>query len=78
MKSVIERRAESYALGWHLSDYPDGTLSGDFDAILERIENDEIGEDITPFEDYERFPGYKLAESIESMKMSLINTFKDS
>jgi hypothetical protein len=75
LNDIVRRKAESFALQWHLSEYPSGTLSGDFDAILERIENDELWEDIVPCEEYERMPCYVLAQNIENMKEALINTF---
>jgi hypothetical protein len=75
LSDVIRRKAEKFALDWHLIKYPSGTISGDFGAIVERVANDELGEDIIPFEEYEHLRGDAIAESIELMRDSLIIKF---
>jgi hypothetical protein len=56
-------------------DYPTGTLSGDFEAILSRISNDELGEDIMPMACYQDDSGDTIAFNIGLMRDQLIKTF---
>jgi hypothetical protein len=70
-------KAASFALQWHLEEYPTGVLSGDFQTIVDRINNDELGEDIMPFECFRNQSGQDLAFSIFTMRNELFSTFKD-
>jgi hypothetical protein len=71
----VRLRAQSFALQWHLAEYPTGTLSGDFDAIVDRVANDELGEDIIPFHEFQDWSGESISKNIKTMSAALIKTF---
>lgn len=63
---------EKFALDFYLSDYPDNV---DYESILQMIsDNDEL---IIPFYIIEYQTPDNIIESIEDLKFSVINLFKD-
>ena len=63
---------EKFALDFYLSDYPD---NADYENILQMIsDNDEL---IIPFHIIEYQTPDNIIESIEDLKFSVINLFKD-